>query len=301
VANKSVKQKPSGSALIAALRRTLANQEFHNNRFGPDYLAESFLPPHFRFFLSFKNVRTNTKEKLDGFLPGLTEYIIARTAYFDSLFAAALNDSTPQIVILGAGYDSRVYRFARLIHGTKIFELDIAPTQDRKKKCLKKAKIEIPQQVAFVPIDFNQESLKNVLEKAGWQTNQKTLFLWEGVSYYLDPASVDAILVFFSHSAHQDSTLAFDYGISITEANIADYYGAKEFIKTMKEQQANEEVLFSIDEGKTESFLEQRNLKMVEHIDKEAIERTFLTDDNGLLIGQITGHLRFVLAAPKNQ
>jgi hypothetical protein len=67
----------------------------------------------------------------------------------------------------------------------------------------------------------------------------------------------------------------------------------------MQEQHTSEKLTFSIDEGKTESFMEQRNLKMVEHMDKEAIERTFLTGDDGLLIGQIPGHFRFVLVTPK--
>ena len=57
--------------------------------------------------------------------------------------------------------------------------------------------------------------------------------------------------------------------------------------------------MFSIDEGETESFLEQRGLKMVDHLDNEEIERTFLLDENGSLIGQITGHFRFVMATPE--
>ena len=297
--NTSVEQKPSETALIAALRRTIANKEYKNNCFGPDYLAEYFLPIHFRFFLKFNKIRTNTKAKLDGFFPGVTAYIIARTAYFDNIFVAALKDGTPQIVLLGAGYDSRAYRFAKLIQGTKVFELDIAPTQERKTECLKRAKINIPRQVAFVPIDFNQESLKDVLERAGYQNQQKSLFIWEGVSYYLDPESVDATLEFFSRLSHPDSLLAFDYTISITEENLHDYYGAKEFFQSMQEQHKSEKLTFSIDEGKIGSFLEQRNLKIVEHLDNEAIERTFLTGDDGLLIGQIPGHFRFVLVTPK--
>jgi O-methyltransferase involved in polyketide biosynthesis len=53
--------------------------------------------------------------------------MIARTACFDSLFMAALKYRTPQIVLLGAGYDSRAYRFAESNQSTTIFELDIAP------------------------------------------------------------------------------------------------------------------------------------------------------------------------------
>ena len=162
-----VEQKPSETALFAALRRTLAHKEYQNQQFGPDNLAECFLPAHFRFFLKFKKIRANTKARLNEFLPGLIEYMIARTAFFDALFMDALKEGVPQIVLLGAGYDSRAYRFAKKNHGTRIFELDIAPTQNQKVKCLKRARIDIPDEVKFIPINFNTESLGDVLEN-GW-------------------------------------------------------------------------------------------------------------------------------------
>ena len=299
--NKSVEQKPSETALFAALRRTIAHKEFRNEKFGPDDLAEYFLPPHFRFFLRFTKIRENTKNKLNDALPGLNEYMIARTAYFDRLFVDALDNEIRQIVLLGAGYDTRAYRFNQSNRGTKIFELDITPTQDRKKKCLKKARIDIPQHVRFVPINFKEESLKDVLEKAGYEDQVKTLFLWEGVSYYLDAESVDVTLDFVSHTSHQESAIAFDYTISLSEKNLNDYYGVREFAQTMKEHHANEELMFSIDEGKIESYLEQRGLKKLDHLDNGEIERTFLVKDNGALLGQITGHFRFVSASPKSK
>jgi methyltransferase (TIGR00027 family) len=297
--DKGVEQKPSETAMFAALRRTIANKEFANEKFGPDYLAEYFLPVHFRFFLKFKKIRANTKDKLNGFLPGLTEYMIARTAYFDGLFVDALDNEIPQIVLLGAGYDTRAYRFAKQNRNTKIFELDIAPTQNRKKKCLKGAKIDIPQQVNLVPINFNEESLKDVLESTGYEHREKTLFLWEGVSYYLDVESVDATLEFVSRSLHDENAIAFDYTISISEEYMNDFYGAREFAQTMKEHHANEELMFSVEEGKIKSFLEGRNLKMLDHLNNEEIEKKFLVDNNGSLIGKITGHFRFVLASKK--
>ena len=57
--NKGVEKKPSQTALLAALRRTLAYKEYNNEKFGPDDLAECFLPPHFRFFL--KNQKNKKK------------------------------------------------------------------------------------------------------------------------------------------------------------------------------------------------------------------------------------------------
>ena len=294
--NKGVEQKPSETALFAALRRVLANKAYQNEKFGPDDLAEFFLPAHFRFFLRFKKIRDNTRDKLDGFLPGLTEYMIARTAYFDHLFVDALNNEIPQIVLLGAGYDSRAYRFSKLNRGTKVFELDIAPTQDQKKKCLKKARIAIPSQVTLVPINFNKEALGDVLEKAGFDNQKQTLFIWEGVSYYLDPESVDATLAFVSHAAHPESAIAFDYTVSISE-DILMGYGVKAFAQTMEEHHSNEALMFSLGEGEIGPFLAQRGLKVVEHLNNEDIEQAYLTDDNGLLIGRMTAHFRFVLAS----
>jgi hypothetical protein len=68
----------------------------------------------------------------------------------------------------------------------------------------------------------------------------------------------------------------------------------------MIKHHANEKLMFSIDENETESFLERRGLKIVDHLDNEEIERSFLLDENGSLVGQITGHFRFVLASPNN-
>jgi len=295
--NKSAEQKPSETALFAALRRAIAYKEYKNEKFGPDHLAEYFLPAHFRFFLRFDKIRANTKNKLARFFPGMNEYMIARTVYFDRLFVEALETKTPQIVLLGAGYDSRAYRFAKLNLDTMIFELDAAPTQNRKKKCLKAARIDIPPQVKFLPVDFNKESLQDVLEKTSYTQEEKTLFVWEGVTYYLDPQSVDATLEFVSLST-KDSSIAFDYMVTLGVENRDQYYGAKEFAQAMQEQHATEELTFSIEEGIVETFLAQRNLTLIEHLSNEEIEQTYLLDAYGALIGQIIGFMRFGVASP---
>jgi methyltransferase (TIGR00027 family) len=298
-ANRRVEQKPSDTALLTALRRAMANEEFRNEKFGPDYLAEFFLPKFFRFFLRFQRIRRGAQKRLDGIFPGLTEFVIARTAYFDSLFVDALSQNVPQIVLLGAGYDSRAYRFAKINRDTRVFELDIAPTQNRKIKCLKKAGIEIPQAVTFAPINFNVESLKEVLEAAGYDSHDETLFLWEGVSYYLDPESVDTTLAFVRDSINDKSRIAFDYTITISDENIDKYYGVKGFVQAMNKHHANEGLVFSLEEGTEEAFFEQRGLKIVNHLNNVEIEKTYLTDDEGLLMGHMTGHFRFVLVARK--
>ncbi len=297
---KGVEKRHSETALFAALYRAVANKEFEHEKLGSDYLAEYFLPSHFKFFIKFKKIRVKVRKKDNKLTPGVYEYMLARTAFFDNLFIDALNKNIPQIVLLGAGYDTRAYRFADLNNATKIFELDIAPTQNRKMKCLQKAQIDIPKHATLVPINFNKESLKDVLEKAGYETNKATLFIWEGVSYYLEPESVDETLEFVKNASHTESVLAFDYAISISEENINKYYGVKEFAATWRKHRSNELFRFAIDEGKIESFLEQRGLKVVKHLDNKEIEETFLLNENGSFIGQINGSFRFAMASPGN-
>ena len=296
---KKIDQKPSNTALTTAFRRAIANMEFKHEKQGPDDLAISFLPLYFKFFLKFKRMREFALNKLDEMVPGLTEYLIARTAFFDKLFVDAQNNMTPQIVLLGAGYDSRAYRFSNSNLGTKIFELDAASTQKRKRKCLKKAQIDIPKHVTLVPINFNQDPLKETLEKAGYKNNKKTLFIWEGVSYYLEFESVESTLALVSLSSHHESSIAFDYTISISKDNIDNYYGVKKFTQAMNKHHANEKLIFSINESEIKSFLEQRGLKINDHMDNEEIEKSFLLDEKGTLIGHTTGHFRFAIASPK--
>lgn len=295
--NEKVKEQPSDTALFTALRRTIAHKEYAQKNWGPDYLAEIFLPAHYRFFLRFGKIRKNTNNKLARFMPGLTEYIIARTIFFDNLFINALINHIPQIVLLGAGYDSRAYRFAKFNSGTIIFELDALPTQNRKRKSLKAAHINIPQEIRYIPIDFLTESLSDVLEKAGYRKQEITLFLWEGVSYYLDLESVKETLDFVGH-AQGDSVIAFDYTIPLSEETMNNLYGAREFKKSMKEHHGDEEFMFSIDNGKIESFLAESNLGMMEYLDNETMEQKYLTDEKGVLLGRITGNFRLVCASP---
>lgn len=295
---KGVEAKPSETATFAALRRALAYQEYGNQQFGPDHLATIFLPPHFRFFLKFKKIRENTKAKLNGFLPGLTEMMIARTAYFDQLFRQALANQTPQIVLLGAGYDTRAYRFADQNTGTKVIELDIAPTQNWKIKSLQKAKIDIPENVTLAPINFNTDPLADALHKAGYDPAAKTLFLWEGVSYYLQADSVDTTLSFVREHAHPESLIVFDYVVPLTDEN-REAYGVAAFYKTMQKEHGDEALVFAIGDGQIETFLHERGLQLIEHLDNQQIEQKFLTNAETLL-GQMTANFRFVTAAPQS-
>ena len=143
--------------------------------------------------------------------PGLYEYILARTAYFDDLVKQALKERIPQVVFLGAGYDTRAYRFVDLSKETRIFELDIQTTQRSKMDLLKKGDIPIPENLTFVAINFKIDSLSDVLLEGGFRETLKTLFIWEGVTYYLPPKVVDQTMHAIRSVSLPGSTIGFDY------------------------------------------------------------------------------------------
>ena len=65
MSKNNVEQKPSQTAMFAALRRALAHKEFKNEKYGPDYLAENFLPSKIKFLIKFKEIRAKVIKKLN--------------------------------------------------------------------------------------------------------------------------------------------------------------------------------------------------------------------------------------------
>jgi methyltransferase (TIGR00027 family) len=298
MSSKGVDRKHSQTALYAALLRTIGNLEFKEMGLGPDDLARHFLPPLIRLLMRFRSLRKKVIQKNARMVPGLFEYVMARTSYFDMHFDTNLQNRVPQIVILGAGYDTRAYRFATYDMSTRVFEVDIHTTQERKRTFLKKAHIETPENLVMAPIDFNFGSLSSVLEAVGFDSQQQTVFLWEGVSYYLEPESVNATLEFVASGGHPDTIIAFDYCHTLTEHNLKDYYGAAEFVQTWERHRSNEAFKFTVDQGRIDNFLRQRGLKALGLLDPDKIERAYLTLEDGTLLGHITGIFGFVVASP---
>lgn len=276
----AVESQPSESAMTVAFCRALAALDEQEERRGPDYLAEIFLTEDRRRPLRDQTSREWVIEKL--VTPELYGYFKARTVYLDDIFEQALWDNLPQIVFLGAGYDTRAYRFKELIQETRIFELDIEPTQRRKKELLRQAAVPIPEQLSFVPINFKTESIEARLLEAGYDKQRKTLFIWEGVSYYLSLEAVNDTLNAIKLIAPAGSTLCFDY----MSAPVPSAYAAEPF-------------QFWIAPGKIEVFLAERSYSLEAHHTPEDIVRNYLSLPDGSVVGTTLPFFCFVQASVK--
>jgi methyltransferase (TIGR00027 family) len=280
---RSVEYQPSETAMATVFMRALAAHDEREGVKGPDYLAEVFLAEDRKRLLKDPKVREWViKNKTD---PGAYEFMVARTAFFDYIVQQALEVNMPQIVFLGAGYDSRPYRFKDLIQGTRIFELDAKPTQQRKKEILEQTGVPIPKQVVFVPINFETDNLKEVLLRAGFSRGQKTLFVWEGVTYYLSAEVVDSTLSFIRSNSPVGSSICFDYASLSPET--LNNGNVKKIRQRMKSRYASEPTRFGITQGKIDSFLAERGYKIIDHLTSNDMQLRYLTLHDGSSIGKV--------------
>jgi methyltransferase (TIGR00027 family) len=218
----------------------------------------------------------------------------------DREFIAALKAGLAQIVLLGAGFDTRALRFAELNRrtaGAKIFELDIATTQQPKIEILQRKNLKIPGELCFVPIVFGKESLSEVLSRAGYQEERKSLFLWEGVSMYLSAQAVDGTLGFIRSCSASGSRVAFDYIYASVLRREGQFYGEREAYEMVS--RVGEGWIFGLEAGEIEPFLAARGFEMVAHYTPVELERTYLTGENGKLYGRVNGTHCIVVASVK--
>ncbi|GAB3514901.1 class I SAM-dependent methyltransferase [Photobacterium alginatilyticum] len=108
----------------------------------------------------------------------------------------------------GVGFDTRCYNIFQASE-LACFELDMFKVQQLKIESLKKAGIDISS-VTFVPVDFSELGRCENLEEAGYDPNKKTLFLWEGVTLYLDEPSVRQTLKMMKQFSAKGSGLVCD-------------------------------------------------------------------------------------------
>jgi methyltransferase (TIGR00027 family) len=229
------------------------------------------------------------------FPPGILEYVLARTRLLDEVFVDALDRGFPQIVLLGAGMDTRALRFQDRNRGTAVFELDIEATQRCKLDVFRAKKVRLPKELVFLPINFNNESLGRVLSEAGYRENQQTLFLWEGVTMYLEPEAVDSMLAFIRTGAAEGSIVAFDYVRAAVLRGEGHFYGGRKASETVA--RTGEAWEFGIEDGAIQGFLSERGFKLVSHYTPSDLEAAYLSAEDGARIRRINETHCIVIAA----
>jgi len=195
---------------------------------------------------------------IDSRWPGVRSSVVARTRLIDDALATSLGGQIDQLVILGAGFDSRAYRLPCL-HGATVFEVDHPDTQTAKRKVLECILSVPPKHVRFVAIDFDRQNLESVMAAAGYRESARTFILWEGVTNYLTEAAVDTTLRWCSRAA-AGSLLLFTYVHRDVLTRPSEYIGTKNLFASLA--RAGERLTFGIEPSQLPEFLATRGLSL---------------------------------------
>jgi methyltransferase (TIGR00027 family) len=268
------RSQSSMTASGIAIVRALESEKPAHERICYDPYARQMVSDALYHFVKFFD-RLGYSEKRG---PGVMGGLVVRERYIDDYLRSGLAQGVQQVVVLGAGYDARAYRFEGFQRGVKVFEVDHPATQQAKLKRLQKIFGSVPSYVIYVPIDFNTQTLEQRLRECGYDEQQKTLFIWQGVTQYLTPEGVDSTLAFVAHHSGPGSSIIFDY-MYTSLLNGTVKHG--EVSKMRRDRWLSNEVLaFGIPQGTIESFLEQRGFTQVHDANCKYLHDTYFTGVN---------------------
>ena len=237
-----------------------------------DDLVIYFLSPLARFLVRRASIRKQLMAPFERTAPGICGALLCRTRCIDDMVKAAIARGLRTVVILGAGLDTRPYRLAELAEAT-VVEVDLPAVQEFKKARLMRRFGVLPNHVRFVAIDFNTERLDVALAKAGLNPEEPALFVCEGVTQYLQPTAVDALLgVIAARPKGSELVLTYVLEEVVTGRFRPDRSDA--FRKSASRRP--EPWLFGIEPSELKTFLGERWLTLCEDVGEEEHQARYL-------------------------
>ncbi len=197
---------------------------------------------------------------VDRRTPGPRISAVLRTRVIDQQLEDGLGAGCSQLVILGAGYDSRPYRIDG-VAGARVFEVDHPDTQAVKRRLLAARLRAMPANVVWVPVDFLRDDFGCCLVEAGYSSDLPTFFIWEGVTNYLNAEAVDATLRWIAANSPSTSRLSFTYVDRGLLDGSKEFPGSEGWVATV--ERAGEPFTFGLQPDELERYLSQRGMRVL--------------------------------------
>ena len=280
----------SGTAEMVCELRALAAQHPDPKLRGRDHLAArlcnaSLLP---RAYADARPIIDAQPELLSAFF-----YVNARTHHVDARLEQAAAQGITQVVVLGAGFDSRAYRFRDSHPKLRFFEVDLPATIKLKKNRVARMLGALPGYVRYVPIDFNTQTLEKVLRRAGYDPAKRTFFILEGVTMYVNDAGNRATLGFISKHSPSGSMLVYDYVLRrVIDGDFAGLYGARSSADGVA--RIGEPFVTGWTPKQAAEFAQESGLMVLDDLGHEELTRRYLTGSDGRPDGRNTDWQRII-------
>jgi methyltransferase (TIGR00027 family) len=266
-------------AEIMAMRRFTESSRPEDERICYDPYAVRFIDPAILRSAAEHPEETKAKAaQIENLFPGLGSSICARVRYFDDFVTASVKSGIRQLVILGAGYDTRAYRIGSLKGTVRVFEVDHPDTQRIKMKKISEIFGSLPDHVTFIPVDFEQENFGQKLERSGYNHSKKTLFILEGLVMYIPPVAVDEILGYIIRNSVKGSRIIFDFYLESVVSG-ANKQEAAQNVRNFT-RMAGEPLQFGMPDGEVVRFLADRNFTKIHNVTSVEYKKLYFTGKN---------------------
>jgi methyltransferase (TIGR00027 family) len=257
---------PSRTAEFVALFRALESRLPPDQRLFDDPYAHLFLGPPLRAALALARVPVTGRlldQAVDRAWPGARVSVVVRTRFIDDALKKALADGLQQIVIVGAGFDTRAYRVPGA-ERAQIFEVDTPETLHGKRTRTDALLGRLPAHVSTVATDFEREYLDDALSRTDFRPRTPSLFIWEGVTSYLSAAAVDATLRRLATLAAPRSQLVFTYLERAALEGRSELPGARAAMAAVR--LVGEPFRFGFDPAELGAYLDHHGFKLLEDL-----------------------------------
>lgn len=273
--SKEYGKEISATAEFVASHRAVESLKPENERICYDPYAIHFLKPE-----TLEIINDPVKLKAVTEMAGpvgreMGTSLRVRVRYFDDFVKKSVDEGLEQLVILGAGFDTRAYRIEGM-EKVKVFEVDQPDTQHFKKQKIREIFGSLPDHVVYVPVDLETRTLGQSLLDKRYSSFKKTLFILEGLIQYLSPRSVDEIFSFITRNSPKGSAVIFDYH---DESVINETSEAGRLIKNFLKQ-LGERLKFGIEEEKIEEFLSQHGFSNITNVSGEEYRNKYFPEAN---------------------
>lgn len=283
---------------FAAAMRAIAAMDPDDNIRNPDTMARQFLSPTFWFWSALDEDYDKSKTFIQYYRVSSYYTFNACTKHIDGILQQAAENNLEQVVFIGAGLDSRAYRFHQQMPAVRFFEVDLPAAVARKKELVQAAVGKLPTSVAYVPVDYRNGAMGGALKRVGYDQNRKTLFICEGVTRYIDAADVDRTMQFIAENAAPGSELVFDY--------IPDDIARGDFTKipwarfqSVRMASYGHPWKFGIAKDKAGEFVTSRGFSVVSDLGAGELAQRYLVRSDGSIDGKPTAFFRIMHAVVK--
>jgi methyltransferase (TIGR00027 family) len=267
------RRRPSRSSRLTLQYRAIESLRPPDEQVCFDTLAGEFMGAAWMRLARNRIVRKLMIRRSDKDAIGMWGFVVARTRYMDDFLKDQIQEGIEQLVILGAGYDSRAYRFKLLPEKVRVFEVDHPDTQRLKMEAVLKILGSLPKNVTYVHVDFTTEKLEVNLPKNGYDRALKTLFIWEGVMGYLKAEAVDRTLAFIAGSSGPGSCVVFDYLLGSALDGTSGSSAAEKLRKDCARM--GEPLLFGIKDNAVGEFLLRRGFSLLQNVNSSLLKDAY--------------------------